>query len=247
VRLLTGLLGKRLYPPGMPGPLQDLGRLGAPAVPALATASRSPDPDVRKDAVSVLSSMKPLPPRAEDVLLLAMKDKNRDVRDPAAVVIRDLGGANSEGAAALLQRDVQQKDQGPTLDPRPYTKAQIAADILSDDDNKYPMSLVYHLFPIRDGGSKSKDAAFLVAVYAGKERLQRVIFWKKIEGQHYKQDQILEAGSDDDSYEQPFTFSSDGQLFVDVPVEGWRNGDDDVCAVEDERVSPMEVGDASGW
>jgi hypothetical protein len=247
VQLLTNLLGKGLYPPGMAGPLEDLARLGAPAVGALAIASRSRDLDVRKDAVSVLASMKPLPAGAEDALLLAMKDKNREIRDDAALVIRDRGGADSGAAAALLQRDIQQDDQGPTLDPKPYTKTQIVADIPSDNDHKHPMSLVYPLFSIRDDDSKSEDSPFLVAVYAGKERPQRVVFWKKTVSHHYVQEQLLEGGSDDDSYQQPFTFTSDGQLFIDVPVEGWRYTDDNVFAVEAGGLCSAKVEDASDW
>ena len=63
-----------------------LTKLGGPVVPALVTASRSPDLKVREDAVQTLAAIRPAAPAAVRALTLALKDEKLDLDSRQAAV-----------------------------------------------------------------------------------------------------------------------------------------------------------------
>jgi HEAT repeat protein len=229
---LTGILGQRQF--WVP---DALARLGKPAVPALAAALRSPDLYVREQAVAALAQMKPLTPQSVQALMIALKDKNLDVRSAAAVALQNAGGEAERAALAEQAREQQP-------DIRRYTRQQIIAAIPADADHKYPLTLAY-LFPIYPNGYSAREAEFLITLHTGKGRPERLVFWKKTGDDQYTRMKVIESDDPDfaeQHFETPITFIAkvreDGsrfgetQLFVDVPVDGWRSHIDQVFALD---------------
>jgi HEAT repeat protein len=64
----------------------DLMKLGSPAIPALAAASRSPNLSVREDAVQTLAAIEPVGPEAGHALMVALKDQRLDLHSRQAAV-----------------------------------------------------------------------------------------------------------------------------------------------------------------
>ena len=63
-----------------------LTKLGSPAVPALVTASKSPNLSVREEAVQTLAAITPVPPAAAHALTLALRDASLDLNTRQAAV-----------------------------------------------------------------------------------------------------------------------------------------------------------------
>jgi HEAT repeat protein len=96
--------------------LNALAKLEPSAVLALTTALKSPDLDVREDAVKALAQIKPPSPEAIQALMLALKDDSRDIRSVAATALHDVGGEAGTAALAEQKREEQIDAQQPTPD-----------------------------------------------------------------------------------------------------------------------------------
>lgn len=80
-----------------------LGRIGAPAVPHLIQAVRSPDPEVRHHAVETLSRIGPEAGEAVPDLVRALNDQDPLVRKTAARALGQIGPSAAEAVPALLR------------------------------------------------------------------------------------------------------------------------------------------------
>jgi hypothetical protein len=116
----------------------------------------------------------------------------------------------------------------------------------------YPLTLAY-IVPISKGAAAAK---LFVTVHAGKDRPDRLVFWKKAGKDQYQQDKVISSEEDyvglGDHFEAPFAFESayqhirDGStqqtgFFVDVPVTGWRTQEDNVFVIENDQLVPVQI------
>lgn len=236
-----------------------LARLGKPAIPALAGALKSPDLYVREDAVQALAQMKPLSPEAVHALMIALKDKSSDVRSAAARALQDAGGEAERAAVAEQKRQEQAYAQRIKRDAQRYTKQQIIAVIPADADHKYPLTLAY-LFPIYPIGGSAQQAEFLITLHAGKDRPERLVFWKKVGDDHYQRLKVMEPESPDfagQHFEAPITFTAkvqvyggqydETELFVDVPMDEWRSHTDRVFVIDRDELHPVVIESPEKW
>jgi hypothetical protein len=192
---------------------------------------------VREDAVGTLAQMSPLTPQTVQALTIALKDKSFDVRSAAATALQDAGGEAGQAALAEQAREEQPET-------RRYTKQQIIAAISAGADHKYPLTLAY-LFPIYLNGYSAQEAEFLVTLQTGKDRPERLVFWKKTGDDQYQRVKVIESDDPDfaeQHFETPITFIAkvrengspfyELQLFVDVPLDGRRSHGDQVFALD---------------
>ncbi len=232
---------------------QTLARMGAVAVPQLAEALKSHNIYMRENAADALAAMRPLPPEAVKVLVAALKDKNSEVRSSAISALRDVGGEAQKAAeAADRQRDVQAA-QASRPDTRLYTMKQIVAPIPPDDEYMYPLETVYTEALTKSG---TADAKFIAAVQAGQDRSDRLVFWKKVGDDRYQQAKVMYSEEEyvgmGDHFDKPFSFESPYEehrkgavttktgFFVDAPIRGWRSYTDNIFAIDDDQLVPVE-------
>ena len=237
-----------------------LSKMGSPAVPALAAALKSSNLYMRQNATDTLAGMKPLPPDAVRALLFALKDKNSEVRRSAIAALRTVGGEAQRTAESTDRHPEGANTENPGPDARVYSRKQIAAPIPADAEYMYPLTLAY-LVPITEGAAA--EANIFISVHAGKDRSDRMVFWRKIGEDQYQQDQVLyseeEYLGEGNHFEVPFTFhaayqsisdsGSDDQtgLFVDAPVtDGFRMYQDNVFVVADDHLAPVQVDSSCG-
>ena len=94
-----------------------LGRIGAPAIPYLQQALRSPDPETKKQAAEVLARMGNDARPAVNDLIALLNDPDLEVRK---VAVRTLGRIGPDAAAAvpaLMQSLLENQPQPPVLPP----------------------------------------------------------------------------------------------------------------------------------
>jgi hypothetical protein len=96
-----------------------LGRIGAPAVPALIDALRSVDPNVRKKAIEVLGRMGEDAAPAVLSLTALLDDPDITVRKAAARTLGQIGPAAKDAVPSLMRNLFQQ----PALEPAPASPA----------------------------------------------------------------------------------------------------------------------------
>ncbi len=236
---LTQILGQRQV-----WAVDALARLGKSAVPALAAALKSPDLYVRQDAVGALAQMKPPTSETVQTLMIALKDKSLEVRSAAVIALQDAGGEAERAALAEQTREEQAYAERSKPDTRRYNRQQVIAAIPAGADHKYPLTLAY-LFPIYPIGGSAQEAEFLITLHTGKDRPERLVFWKKTGDDQYRRVKVIESDDPDfaeQHFETPITFIAkvrengsrfgETQLFVDVPVDGWRSHIDQVFALD---------------
>jgi hypothetical protein len=118
----------------------------------------------------------------------------------------------------------------------------------------YPLTLA-HMVPITKGAAA--EAGLFVTVHGGKDRPDRLVFWRKVGEDQYKQIKVMYSEQDyvglGDHFEVPFTFHSAYQrindsgivqhtgFFVDVPVTGWRTYKDNVFVIENDQLVPVPI------
>ncbi|WP_254513588.1 HEAT repeat domain-containing protein [Anatilimnocola floriformis] len=94
-----------------------LGRIGAPAIPYLQQALRSPDSEMKKQAAEVLARMGSDAKPAVNDLIVLLNDADPEVRK---VAVRTLGRIGPDAAAAvpaLMQSLIEQQPAPPSLVP----------------------------------------------------------------------------------------------------------------------------------
>ncbi len=100
-----------------------LGRIGAPAVPALMDALRSTNPSVRRKAVEVLGRMGEDASPAVPALTALLDDPDFGVRKAAARTLGQIGPAAKDAVPALMRALFQQ----PPLQPLPGSTSPLQA------------------------------------------------------------------------------------------------------------------------
>ncbi len=248
---LIGTLGQKQF-----WAIDALTKLGPSAVPALTTALKSSDSNVREDAVKALAQMKPLSPEAVQALMLALKDVSLDVRSAAATALQDVGGAAEDAVLAEQNREEKLNAQQSKPDTHRYSKDKLSATIPADADHKYPLTLAY-LLPIYPRGGFAQQAEFLITLHSGKDRPERLVFWKKVGDDQYQQAKVIEPEGPDFAevhFETPNVFFPKGQvpglpgvLLVDVPMDGYRSHSDQVFALDGGELRPVEIESPDKW
>jgi HEAT repeat protein len=231
-----------------------LARIGNPAVPALIAALKSPDLYVREGAAQAFLEMKSLTPEAVNALTIALRDKSVNVSSKAADALYAVGAMPKE-VGAERDREADINAQSSELDTRSYSKQQISSPIPADADHKYPLTLSY-LFPVSPADS-AENPEFLITLYKGRERAERLVFWKKVGNDQYQQvDFNGPEDFEDQNFDEPTSFvatvhvpggKDESQMFVDVPITGWRSYEDQVFAVDDNGFHPVEIESAQDW
>ena len=231
-----------------------LSRMGSSAVPELAAALKTSNLYVRQNSADALAGMKPLPPDAVRALQFALKDKNSDVRATAIASLRTAGGEAQQAAEAAEKRDQQATAEKPKLDTRLYSRKQISAPIPADDEYMYPLTLSY-MVPITKGAAA--EAKLFATLHAGKDRADRLVFWRKVGDDRYQQLRIMYSEEEylglGYHFEHPLTFTSayervsnagsvqQNGFFVDIPLTGWRVKEDSVFVIENDQVVPVAI------
>lgn len=253
----------------------ELTRLGKPALAALTPALKNPDLDVRKKVVEALSNLalkapwvgkpdeqtRPLPDELVQPLMIAMTDKSITIRQQAARALQFAGGEPARLAGAELDRERKTYAQGSELDRTPRTREQITAPIPPDGDHKYPLTIEY-LFPIYQSVA-AQEPEFLISLHRGRERSDRLVFWKKVYEGKYAQVKVMESPEMDldGRFLPPKVFRakvlvlgegssfSEGQQFVDVPQNGCNTWCvvDNVFAIRDGDFIPVQIESPEEW
>jgi hypothetical protein len=96
-----------------------LGRIGAAAVPALADALQSSDPDTRLKAVEVLGRMGPNAQAAVPELTRLLDDPDERIRKAAARTIGQIGPAAQQAVPALVRTLLEPSQPALTAVPHP--------------------------------------------------------------------------------------------------------------------------------
>lgn len=229
--------------------------LGKPAVPALTEALKSPDLYVRESAVKALAAMKPLSDEAVRALTLALNDKSFKVSSEAARTLQDAVGEAGRAALAEQDREERYYAELAKLDTKPYTRGQIAANIPPDNDHKFPLELEY-FYPIYVPGH---EPYLLISLHRGKDRGERLIFWKNAPDGKYRQIKVIETDEElgPDNFGIPKTFTAKvqqedirdmrQQLFIDIPRYAWRNQSHQVFVFADGDLAPVEIESPEEW
>ena len=246
----------------------ELARLGKPGLAALTPALQNPDLDVRKRVVEALSNLalkaqtRSLPDELVRPLMVAMTDKSITIREQAARALQSAGGEPERLAVAELKRERATYAQESTMDRTPRTREQITASIPPDKDHKYPLTIEY-LFPIYPSVGV-EEPGYLISLHRGRERSDRLVFWKKVGEGIYEQVKVMESPEWDLSegrFLPPKVFRAkvlvlgeggsftEGQQFVDVPENGCntRCVVDDVFAIRDGDFIPVQVESPEEW
>ncbi len=248
-----------------------LGKLGAAAVPALIAALKSPDFYQRAWSVQTLSQIKPLPGDATHALTLALSDKSEVVRTEAANALKgDTVKASGAISDQQLEDEESERDNGPaqgldafiagtsTSDSRSYTKAEIVASIPPDENHENPYELKYYL-PITPLGSHTGAAEFIVTIHSAQDAADRLAVWKKTGDERYQRLFVQQADRDA-SFLEPDLFSSralvkdrerdryETYLFLDLPIgRTWGDGagvNDNVFVLDHDQLRPVAIADA---
>lgn len=255
----------------------ELVRLGKPGLAALTPALKSPDLDVRRKVVEALTNLavrapwvvkiggeptKPLPDELVQPLMVAMTDKSIAIREQAARALQFVGGEPERIAVAELDREREIDAQESALDKTPRTKEEIAAPIPPDDDHKSPLTLEY-LFPIYQSVAV-QEPGYFISLHRGRERGDRLVFWKKAGDDMYQQVKVM-GSSDIDLSEgrflPPKIFRAkvrvlgegrsfdEFQQFVDVPQTGCNTWCvvDNVFAIRNGDFIPVQIESPEEW
>ncbi len=253
----------------------DLMRLGKPGYAALTAALASPDLDVRKSVVDALSyaalgapwvgkgeqAMRPLSPELAQALMVAMNDRAISIREQAARALQFAGGGPQRLALAELDRESAIYARESQPDRMPRTREQIAASIPPDADNKYPLTIEY-LFPI-DEQIAADDPTYLISLHRGRERSDRLVFWKNAGADKYVAVKTMESPEMDldGRFLPPKVFRAkvlvvgegrsftQGRQFVDVPQVGCntRCVVDNVFAIQGDDFIPVQIESPEQW
>ena len=198
------------------GPLSEI---GAPAVPALASALKSSNLYVRQNAAAALAGMKPIPPDAIAALTAALKDPNSDVRSSATAALLQVGGEAQKAAVAAQKDEVPPGDKLPGPDNRLYSAKQMDAMIPADSDHEYPSQLV-HKVPLAN--HSGLNTPLIITVDAGQDRSDRLVVWKKVAPDQYKQEQVMYSDPEEDGtgihFGRPSIFKANYERISDSGV-----------------------------
>jgi len=248
----------------------ELARLGKPGLAALTPALQSPDLDVRKEVVEALSNLalkapwvgkpdeqtRPLPDDLMQQLMVAMNDRSIAVREQAARALQFAGGEPARLAGGELDRERKADAQASALDKTPRTREQIAASGPPDADHKYPLTIEY-LFPIYQSPAV-QEPEYLISLHRGRERSDRLVFWKRLGGDKFAQVKVMESPEWDLSegrFLPPEVFRArvlvlgegrgfnEFQQFVDVPQNRCNTWCvvDNVFAIRDGDFIPVQI------
>jgi HEAT repeat protein len=254
----------------------ELARLGKPGLAALTQALKNPDLDVRKEVVEALTNLafkapwigksgeqtRPLPDELVQPLILAMTDKSITIREQAARVLQSAGGEPERLAVAELDREREKYAQESALDRRPRTREQITASIPPDEDHKYPLAIEY-LFPIYQSVTV-QEPEYVISLHRGRERSDRLVFWKKVGDGKYERVKVMESPEWDLSegrFLPPKVFRAnvlvlgegssfnEFRQFVDVPQNGCNTWCvvDNVFAIRAGDLIPVQIESPEEW
>jgi len=253
----------------------ELARLGKPGLAALTSALKNPDLDVRMEVVEVLSNQalkapwvgkpdeqtRPLPDELVQPLMVAMTDKSTTIREQAARTLQFAGGEPARLAGAELDRERKTYARESALDRTPRTREQITAPIPPDEDHKYPLTIEY-LFPIYQSVTV-QEPEYLISLHRGRERSDRLVFWKKVGVGKYAQVKVMESREMDldGRFLPPKVFRAkvlvpgegrsfnEFQQFVDVPQDGCNTWCvvDNVFAIRDGDFIPVQIESPEQW
>ncbi|HVA81350.1 MAG TPA: HEAT repeat domain-containing protein [Candidatus Binataceae bacterium] len=229
-----------------------LAALGKPATPALIAALQSPDLYTRQWAIQALAKTKPLTDEIVRALTAAASgDKSIVVRYDAANILDRAGVAGGHAALEKAQQETgAAMFESPAIDTtRLYSRPELLADLPPDNDNEYPL----HLFYLTS--YHEPKFAMLVAVYRGRDRRDRLIFWKKAGAGKFRELQAIDAGPDgSDTFDPPkIMFIPKGQVpgsavrIVQVGINLWRGHGDYIFAIDGDELRPVEIESPEKW
>ena len=228
---------------------RELGQIGKSATPALTAALGSSDPKTRQAAAQAFANMKAtLTPEAVNALTTALEDKDSELKSTAARALDKAGGAPEQAARAEEKREEKADEAAnptPQAPPVPqYSKDQIIAQIPADPNHKYPLTLT--LFAPISG--------YLVTLHTGKDRLERLVFWKVTDDKYQKVGAVESNLDSEEHFQVPISFDSTigsppPEGFVDVPILGRRGLTDRVFHIDyDEgQLQPVEIESPEDW
>ena len=254
----------------------ELTRLGKPGLAALTPVLQNPDLDIRRRVVEALSNLalkapwvgkpdeqtRPLSGELVRPLMVAMTDKSITIREQAARALLFAGGEPARLAGVELDREREAYAQESALDQTPRTGEQIAASIPPDVDHKYPLTIEY-LFPI-DQSVAVQHPEYLISLHRGRERSDRLAFWKRVGEGKYTQVKVMESPGWDLSegrFLPPRVFRAkvlvlgegrdfnESQQFVDVPQTGCNTWCvlDNVFAIRAGDFIPVSIESPEEW
>ncbi len=255
----------------------ELARLGNPGFAAMEPALKNPDLDVRKKVVNALTNVamsapwvtkdgeqsRLLPDQLVHLLMIAMTDKSVRIREQAARDLQFAGREPQRLALAELAREEKIYARQSKLSTRAYSREQIAASIAPDADHKYPLELAY-LFPIYNESVAAHEPEFLISLHRGRERPDRLVFWKRIGEDRYRQVKLMESPEmvlSEGRFRIPQAFhatvfasgqgpgSNDVERFVDVPQTACNTWCvvDNVFAIHDGDFIPVAIESPEKW
>jgi HEAT repeat protein len=196
-----------------------LSKIGAAAVPALASALKSSNLYVRQNASEALAGMKPIPPDAIQALTAALKDPNSDVRSSATNALLHVGGEAQKAAEAAQKNEAPPVDKLPGPDDRLCGAEQMDAVIPADSDHEYPSQLVYKV-PLAN--RSGLNTPLIITVHAGQDRSDRLVVWKKVAPDQYKQEQVVYSDPEEDGtgihFGRPSIFKANYERISDSGV-----------------------------
>ena len=246
-----------------------LGKLGAAAVPALIAALKNGDLYQRAWSVQTLSQIKPLPDDVTHALTLALSDNSEIVRTEAADALKgnEVGAGEAIGQQHMAEdanysvqyQDLDSLVKGKAVaDSRTYSKAEILASIPPDENHEYPSELKFSV-PIVPSGGSAREAEFLVTVHAAKDGDDQLAVWKRTSENKYQRLAVLQSELDS-HFEEPEVFSSnvlvtgrgkehyEPSLFVNLPLHrysgDWDGIDDTVFVLDHDQLRPVDIQDA---
>jgi HEAT repeat protein len=233
-----------------------LGSMGKQAKPALIAALKSQDLYIRQGAVRALARLafaSNTKPFAGDIVraltAAALHDRSFVVRYEAASAL-DRAGIKPGYAALETAQQEPAGLQAPALaqSHHLYQRNEIFLDIPPDVDHEYPLRLVYLL-----SLQPAPPSEMLVTVYRGKDRPDRLIFWRTAGKDRYEQLRMIDADPGN-SFDAPIGVSiPKGQVpglivgFVDVGVNLWRGHGDLLFAIDRNELRSVEIESPEQW
>lgn len=240
------------------GASETLAGLGKAARPALIAALQNSDLYTREWAILALAREKPLSAEVVQALTAtATNDKSKSLKMAAAEVL-DRAGVEA-GHTTLVQLQGEdaagnQEEQGIESN-RLYSRAEIFADIPPGNEHEYPLHLVSLLS--FDRFLNRSHVEFLATIYRGIDRPDRFDVWKSVDGERYQRLQIFDAGIElqpSDKFDPPRIFFLKGQVpglpgvqILDVGMSLWRGHTDFLFAIEEDKLSPVEIESPERW
>jgi HEAT repeat protein len=229
---------------------ETLAKFGEAAVLALNQASQDKDMYVRQAVVESFRNMKLLPNGAAEILKRMAEDKNTEVREGAASLLRQAGIQGEwEARFELMEKEHNGASASKDASPNPnrlYSKEEIIASIPADADHKYPLELEY-LIPL----VRVNQVQLPVTLHRGKDRGDLLIIWKQVGDKFQKVESMGTEGPGLSWFLKPNSFHYNSDLFIQISEEfSGTSGfvKQTIFAVQpDNTLVPVQIQDADDW